>query len=111
MEKYKTIFEKLIAGLKQIYGNNLQAVVLYGSVARGMDTEESDIDIDIEVFVSEDNEQKHDVMTDLNVDLELEFGKVISILLIDPEEYGKWNAVSPFYRNVKNEGVTLWKAA
>ena len=36
MEKYKTIFEKLIAGLKQIYGNNLQAVVLYGSVARGM---------------------------------------------------------------------------
>lgn len=109
MEKYRKIFDKLVDGLVKIYGESLQSIILYGSVARGTDTAESDIDI--AVFVTYDNEQMHDIMTDLNVNLELEYGKVISILLLDQREYKKWNDVSPFYRNVKNEGVTLWKAA
>ena len=109
MEKYKKIFDKLVDGLVKIYGESLQSIILYGSVARGTDTAESDIDI--AVFVTYDNEQMHDIMTDLNVNLELEYGKIISILLLDQSEYKKWKDVSPFYRNVKNEGVTLWKAA
>jgi predicted nucleotidyltransferase len=109
VQNYKDIFDRLINGLILIYGSNLQSVVLYGSVARGVDTVESDIDI--AVFVTADSEKMHDDMTDLNVDLELECGKVISILLIDEVEYMKWNKVSPFYKNVKNEGVVLWKAA
>ena len=31
--------------LQRVYGNKLKAVILYGSVARGTATEESDIDI------------------------------------------------------------------
>lgn len=31
--------------LKSVYGNRLKAVILYGSVARGTQTEDSDIDI------------------------------------------------------------------
>lgn len=39
------IFEKLITGLTEIYGDLLVRIVLYGSVARGTEGEESDIDI------------------------------------------------------------------
>lgn len=109
MNTYQEVFESLTEGLKKIYGVYLQSVILYGSVAKGTNTEESDIDI--AVVVTKDDEVMHDAMVDLNVDLELECDKVLSVLIIDLDEYTKWNSVSPFYRNVKEEGIVLWKAA
>lgn len=109
MDRYRMVFDKLIRGLIEIYGLDLQQIVLYGSVARGTDTNDSDIDI--AVFVNNDNEGRHDSMTDLNVDLELECGRCISIITIDPKEYTDWYSVSPFYMNVQKDGVVLWKAA
>ena len=109
MDAYKEVLKKLIEGLKKIYGAYLKFIILYGSVARGTNTDESDIDI--AVVVTKDNEVMHEAMVDLNVDLELECDKVLSVLIIDLDEYIKWNSVSPFYRNVKEEGIVLWKAA
>ena len=109
MNTYSDLFNRLTDNLRKIYGDYLQAVILYGSVARGTETEESDIDI--AVLVTDDNNFMHDAMMDITVDLELDFGKVISILIIDLNDYLKWNCISPFYRNVKEEGIVLWKAA
>ena len=109
MERYEMVFDKLVSGLRLIYGENLYSVVLYGSVARGTDT--ADSDIDIAVIVLSENAEMHEAMIDLNVDLELEYGKVLSLITIEQDEYNKWNNISPFYKNVKNEGVVLWKAA
>ena len=53
----------------------------------------------------------HDEMLDFLVDLELEFDKVISVLLIDYDDYQEWKDVMPFYKNVRKEGITLWQAA
>lgn len=39
------MIQELISGLRQIYGNDLVKITLYGSYARGNQTEESDIDI------------------------------------------------------------------
>ena len=39
--------EDLICGLRLIFGNAIQTIILYGSVARNEATEESDIDIAI----------------------------------------------------------------
>lgn len=107
MDKYRVIFNKLVKGLVVIYGEYLQQIVLYGSVARGVDTDESDIDIAI--FVDNDNEVRHDVMIDLIVELELECGRCISIMMINPEEYDRWVTISSFYKNIANEGIVLWK--
>lgn len=41
----KNILEKLSASIKVVYGSKLKAIILYGSVARGTATPESDIDI------------------------------------------------------------------
>ena len=109
IDAYKNIFESLTEGLKRIYGDYLQSIILYGSVAKKTNTEESDIDI--AVVVTKDDAEMHDEMVDMNVDLELQCGKVLSVLIIDLEEYTKWNSISPFYRNVKEEGIILWKAA
>ena len=109
MQQYQAIFMKLVPKLQEIYGKSLETVVLYGSVARADDTPESDIDI--AVIVHGYTKEMHDEMLVFLVDLELEFGKVISVLLIDYDDYQEWKDVMPFYKNVRKEGITLWQAA
>lgn len=109
MKDYDELFQKLIPGLVGIFNNASMRVILYGSVARGTQTEESDVDI--AVIIPSYTRQMHDKMLDLVVDLELEYNKVISVIMIDSAEFAKWENVMPFYRNVKKDGVVLWPAA
>ena len=113
MLNINSLVSKLIPKLREIYNykktDNIKAIILYGSVARGTATEESDIDI--AVILDGYTEKMHDAMLDVVVDLELEYDKVISVLLVDTEQYNTWEHVSPFFKNVKKDGITLWKAA
>ena len=104
-------FEKeVIDGLKEIFGSSLLRIVLYGSVVRGTDTPESDIDIAI-ILDSEMEPGLNDQLVDFSVDLDLKYDRVFSIVDINNENFVKWEKTLPFYRNVRNEGVVLWKAA
>lgn len=47
----------------------------------------------------------------LYVDLNLKYDKVFSVIDIKAQTYEKWGNVVPFYQNLENEGITLWKAA
>lgn len=109
MHDYQALLEQLVPGLNEIFGSCMDRVILYGSVARGTDGAESDVDI--AVIVHNYTEAMHDRMTDLAVDLELEYDKVLSILLIDYTNFIEWEDVLPFYQNVKKDGITLWPAA
>ena len=109
MEELQKIFDKMIPGFQSIYGDELVSIILYGSVARGTQTDDSDVDI--AVIVKKYTEDMHDKMIDLIVDLELEYAKVLSVLLIDYDNFRKWENILPFYKNVKKDGITLWKAA
>ena len=84
-------------------------IILYGSVARGPQTEESDVDI--AVIVKRYMKDMHDKMIDLTVELELEYNKVLSVLIIDYDNFREWEDVLPFYKNMKKDGTMLWSAA
>jgi uncharacterized protein len=45
MAPVRTILKDLNRLLSPVFGNRLRQVVLYGSVARGQDTEDSDVDV------------------------------------------------------------------
>lgn len=99
----------MIPGLVNIFPNSINRIILYGSVARG--TQTSDSDVDIAVLIKSYTKDMHEQMIDFVVDLELEYNKVLSVLLIDYENFKKWENVMPFYKNVKEEGIVLWPAA
>ena len=101
---------ELVPGLLGIYGDLIDSVILYGSVARGTQTDESDVDIALILFPGATAEM-HDRMLDLVVDLELACGKVLSVIRIDRERFKEWEATLPFYQNIRKEGVVLWQAA
>ena len=98
---------EMINDLRRIYGNLLFQAILYGSYARGEETEESDVDIAllIEGKVYPEITEKMLVCVARH---ELECGKVLSVVDIDKKKYSEWSDTLPFYRNIKKEGIILW---
>ena len=109
MDKIHEAVSRLSSGLIDIFGSRLDQIILYGSVARGTQTAESDVDV--AVILRGYTPSMHDQMTDLAVDLELEYDLVLSVLLIDYTEYKEWEDILPFFQNVKKDGIVLWQAA
>lgn len=106
---YNEVFSILVPKLQDIFSNRIDRIILYGSVAKGTQTPESDVDIAL--IVRGYTEEMHEEMIDLTVDLQLKYDLVLSPVLIDYDNFREWSEVLPFYRNVQEEGITLWQAA
>ena len=102
--------DELIQGLRDIFANNIEAIILYGSVARNESTPESDIDIAVIVKKGMDIETK-DRFICWAADMDLRYDRVFSIVDIEKENLQKWGKILPLYQNVQKEGIVLWKAA
>lgn len=99
------------SSLLNIYGEKLKSVILYGSVARGTDSPDSDIDIMLLVDENPEGLKKYeDKLSDVSTDFALEYFKVFSIVDISYSEFNEWKQVLPFYRNAAKEGVVLYAA-
>ncbi|MBQ9566162.1 MAG: nucleotidyltransferase domain-containing protein [Synergistaceae bacterium] len=107
MEK---MFEELVNGILAFMGRQVVRIILYGSVARGTDTPESDIDIALIIRGSMDTDTESR-LSRFTTDMNLKYEKVFSIIDIDEAFFLKWKRAMPFCRNVEQEGVVLWKAA
>lgn len=101
---------EFVDGILRILENRLEKIVLYGSVARGSDTEESDIDIALVMHGKLDSDTE-DKLSDFVVDMNLKYNKVFSVIDIDADHFRTWLEVLPFYQSVEKEGIVLWKAA
>ncbi len=110
-EELRKILTELAGMLQEVYHDKLKAVILYGSVARGTATDESDIDIMVLVDGT-DQELRffEDRLSDVSTDISIKYFKVFSIIDISYQEYTAWMKISPFYRNVSEEGVVLYAA-
>ena len=101
---------ELVEGMKNVFGDQLLSVVLYGSVARGDDTPESDVDIAL--FLKEPLKRESvDPMISVLDDLNWKYDKVFSAVDIDQSLYNQWVEYLPYYQNIRKEGIVLWKAA
>ena len=107
----RKILNEMAILLHQIYGDRLKAIILYGSVARGTQTEDSDIDIMILIDGTENELRNYDEkLSDVSTDLALKYLKVFSIIDVRYQEYMEWRKISPFYKNVDREGVVVYAA-
>lgn len=86
-----------------IKSDDIKLIILFGSVARGEDTEESDIDI---LIVSPKADDLRHVIYRIAVDIILEKEEVISAHLMTEEHFNKTKNNS-FLTNVLNDGVVI----
>ncbi len=71
--------EELVRGLTEVFQRNLSAIILYGSIARGEATNESDIDIAIIIKDKIDNQTKRQFIS-WAAEMDLRYERVFSIV-------------------------------
>ena len=110
-EKLKKILMELAEMLQEVYRDKLKEVILYGSVARGTATDDSDVDIMVLVDGTDQELRAfEDRLSDVSTDISIKYFKVFSIIDVCYQEYMDWMKISLFYRNVSEEGVVLYAA-
>ena len=102
------ITSQVVKAAREILGEKLDKVILYGSYARGDFSEESDIDIMVLANISRNEACRSD--NELNKvanDLGYAHDVIVSLFIKDCETFYKFLPVEPFYKNVMKEGVLL----
>lgn len=102
------IINEFVEKVRQILGENLKTIILYGSYARGDCKKNSDIDIMI--LTDLDNEkiiEYRNKIWDCAYDYEYENNVIISPLIKNIDYFNSWIDAKPFYMNVMKEGVVL----
>lgn len=101
----KILLKKLKDGLNRVYGEQMNAIYLYGSFARDENMEGSDLDV---VVILKDFQRRAAEIrrtSDLIGDLSLDFEITISPLFLREDEWAT-NKFS-LLRNIKAEGVAV----
>ncbi len=102
------ILDEFLEEVKQILGNRIKKIILYGSYARGDYNKSSDIDIMILTDLKPEEISKYSLLIwEKSADIEIDKGIVISPLIRNLDNFNSWINVKPFYMNIANEGVVL----
>ncbi len=102
------ITDSIAKEAKAVFSNKLDAVILYGSYARGEETSESDIDIMVLADVPKEalSDYKKTFIA-LSSELGLMYDIVITVTLKDTETFNRYIDAVPFYSNVNKEGIRI----
>ncbi len=106
----RKILNDFIIESKNVLGDRVKKIILYGSYARGNFNKSSDIDIMILTdFNDEEIEKSEEKLVDIAFEIELDTGIVISPIVRNINVYQKRVEFHPFYINVEREGVKLYE--
>jgi len=102
------ITEDVVRAARDVLGDKLDKVLLYGSYARGDYDDESDIDIMVLADVpAEDELRTGSAIRRAANDWGLTDNMLLSINVTDCKRFYKWLDVVPYYQNVMKDGVSL----
>lgn len=103
------MLDELIGYLKDLYGDKIKEIVLYGSYAKGTEDEESDIDVAVILDIDEQEIRMYEKrLNEIISEISYKYMKVISLIDLSYEKFISWCNVLPFYKNILNEGVILY---
>ncbi|ELS33392.1 MULTISPECIES: nucleotidyltransferase domain-containing protein [Pseudanabaena] len=96
---------ELKLGLKELYGDRLVKLILFGSHARGEANPDSDIDLLIVLKNNISQFQEILNMSELRVRMLLEHDEIVSIIPMSEEDFHTRNVA--LLRNIRKEGIEL----
>lgn len=113
---HQEILNKYCEALLTHFPDQLQRLILFGSQARGQATAESDIDVVVVVNWEEEqlargryaapfNDPRWRQIIELAYDLSLEYGVILSPLVISEKRLRQW---SPLNDQIKQDGIEIW---
>ncbi len=105
----KEMFDDIVRAILSVMGDDAVRIILYGSVARGDNTPESDVDIAVIIEGDYDREERRHKLFDAVYPLDMKYDTLISVTPIESYHYFLCKYQIPFYMNIAKEGITLWK--
>ena len=105
-DRYKVPLSKFKERLVKELEERIEAVVLYGSVAKGEAHDASDIDI---MVIAKDVEHLREAISRIRYDIDLEHGTLTTLVYLTPGEIeDRVRKGSAFITKVLKEGVALY---
>ena len=102
------ICRRVVAAYRKAYGDDIEAIYLYGSYARGDFDEESDIDFAAIVKGERlDVQKKRWEVRSYTHKMDLELDIITSPTAIPADEFNKYREQSGFYKNILKDGIRL----
>ncbi|MDR3290621.1 MAG: nucleotidyltransferase domain-containing protein [Methanobrevibacter sp.] len=89
---------------KSLNSNEIEKIILFGSVARGDDNNDSDIDILI--ITSDESNISKEIYSKVS-DFTLKTGEYLSVKIKTKSYYNSYKNKSLFFKNITNEGVII----
>jgi uncharacterized protein len=100
------LLQRIKERLQSLYGERFRGLVLYGSVARGDDGPESDIDLICLLQGNADDEfsKIHEAIYPLQLEFLVSGGRMLSIISVNEDDYQRR---IPLYMEARKEGVMV----
>ena len=93
---------------RRLLGERLDAVILYGSYARGDFDNESDIDIMVRVDCKKEQLPAYRYLfADIASELSLQYDVTVSVTTVDTETFNRYGKSLPFFAHVQQEGIKI----
>jgi len=110
IKSIKTITDDVSEQVRNILGDNLRKIILYGSYARGNYNDESDIDVMVLADVSNEKElhELEKAVWSIGWDIGFEHDIMVSVFLKDITYFNEWQDSMTYYQNITNDGVVLY---
>jgi predicted nucleotidyltransferase len=107
--RVNAIMTEIIARMKELFGDSLRQVILFGSYARGEQDEYSDMDVMVLVDIDDSElKQYSNGIAEIMTDISIRYGVLPSIIDKNYHHFQNWVPYLPFYRNVKTEGIEFY---
>ena len=103
--KVETILAELRLRLKEIYGDRLMRLVLYGSQARGDAEDGSDIDVLVVLAGPINHWEEIQRTSEIRIALLDKYEMLVSCVYVSDDRYAQEK--SPLLINVRREGLSL----
>jgi len=101
------ILKEFKESLKKVYGEELRSLILFGSVARGDSTKESDIDVLVILKNISNFDKEFETIFDLKMEIESKYDDLFMISAFPATEKDYLTRFSPFFLNIRKEGIQI----
>ncbi len=93
---------------KEIFGDTLKDLILFGSYARGEQRTDSDVDIMIVADVCENTVMNYiNKVSEVASDISLEYDVFLSPIIEPLTKYEKYKDIIPFLQVIQREGIHI----
>ncbi|MDR3313431.1 MAG: nucleotidyltransferase domain-containing protein [Oscillospiraceae bacterium] len=107
-EALQNVLRETKREFRNMFGNSLVSVLLYGSYARGDYVEDSDVDVVALVDAEREVLQaQRPRLVRLSEAMDMQYSVLLSPSVIPYREFLKYQNDLPYYKNIAKEGVRL----